>query len=209
MFFQEITLLDQNDISPHHVFSGIYREVHRALCNNVDENSLNIGISLPEYYYNKKKLVGNVGRKIRLFAKTKESLESLSIKTTLDTYLDYAHVGAIEEVGNKATHYEIYTRYRYKKPIKRAEKLRAHLIKTKGEQWYNDHFDNFDDVVAHCEKYGYKSKNLPFIRLVSTTNNQEYSVSFERVILQEPTEDFSFNDYGISYKGVNSSVPAW
>lgn len=209
MFFQEITLLDQQDVDVYHVYSSVYAALHHALCNNEDGDVFNIGLSFPEYHYNAKTKAGGLGRKIRLFARTKKELELLAVADALSDYIDYAQTSKIESVGDKVTHYEIYTRYRYKRAEKRAEKLQAHLIKTKGEEWYKATFDSFDAVVEHCESTGNAAKNLPHICLASTTNNQQYIIGFERAVVDTPTNNFSFNDYGLSKKTELSTVPAW
>lgn len=213
MFYQEITLLEQPDINLYHVYTDVYGVIHNMLHQSLrrysDADSTRIGVAFPEYHYNSRKHAGSLGRKVRLFAKSAGELQALNVRDMLGRFSDYAHVSPIEAVGDKPTHYEVYTRYRYKSVKKKALSLQAHLIKTKGQAWYNDNFGSFDAILEHCERNRVSPTHHPYISLSSASTEQQYKVSITRDVVEKPTESFLFNEYGLSLKENPSSVPAW
>jgi CRISPR-associated endonuclease Csy4 len=49
-YYQEITLIDQAEISPYFLWSKIYMQLHFALVEMKDQyNQVPIGISFPDY----------------------------------------------------------------------------------------------------------------------------------------------------------------
>lgn len=203
-YYQEITMVEQYDIAAHHVRSELYQILHLALYR-VNGNNANIGISFPNYKHGRKSNKSCVGDKIRVFAKTRLELEKLDAQGIFSNYVDYIHVSEVKEVGNKPTHYEVYTRARYKKIVKRAQQLQAHFIKKFGEQAYNDKFGSFEAVLEHCESTS-KQEILPFISLISNSNNNKYTIAFERKIVEASAKG-SFNGFGLS--DGTATVPAW
>lgn len=207
-YYQEITLIEQADVGLNYVHSAVYEGIHTALCDNYQGLKVNIGVSFPMYEYAEKADKGQLGNKMRLFAKTKQELALLDIPAVLDTYADYIHITSIKEVGSKATHYEVYSRYRHRGHYKKAKRLQAHLIKKYGSEWFDENLGSYDAVLANCIAHS-PMLNPPFITLKSHTNGQEYHVQFSREKLKQPTESFSFNGYGLSSKKNPSAVPAW
>lgn len=207
-YYQEITLIDQMDVNQYHVYSGIYQDIHKRL--HFDENGepKNIGVSFPKYQYNAAHNKGLLGNKMRLFAQTKEELETLDLVSVLEEYADYSHITSIKEVGDKATHYEVYHRSRVKSVAKRARRLQEHFLKKFGQAWIDKEFGGYKGVLEHCEKNTHHEK-MPFIQLKSVSNGQYYFVLFQRQILAKPTTAFSFNSFGLSSKDDLSAVPAW
>lgn len=207
-YYQELTLIEQGDVNQYHVYSGVYEGIHHALCNQKNGDKVNVGVSFPLYQYSQKKNKGMLGSKMRVFAKTEAELKLLDLAVVLDGYSDYVHIGSIKEVGDKATHYEVYSRYRHKSLPKKADRLQAHFIKKFGQEWYDENFGSYDAVLEHCEKTSHIS-NVPFIKLKSSTNGHHYDVRFNRRVLDAPTKGFSFDGFGLTSKEVLSAVPAW
>lgn len=207
-YYQEITLIDQGDVNLYHVHSAVYESVHTALCEHRNGFKVNIGISFPLYQYTEKKDKGQLGKKVRLFAKTKEELELLNLSVALDGYADYIHIASVKEVGEKATHYEVYSRYRHKGHQKKAERLQAHLIKKHGVEWFDEQFGSYEAVLAHCVKTS-TVLSLPFVTLKSNANGHYYDLRLKRQKLDAPTKAFSFDGFGLTSKEKLSAVPAW
>lgn len=207
-YYQELTLIDQSDVNRYHVYSYIYQELHRSLAHKKNGTDINIGISFPDYVFNAKSNKPFLGSKMRLFAKTKAELESINLRELLDTLADYVHVSSIKEVGDKATHYEVYTRYRHAGYLLKAERLQAHIIKKFGQERFDSEFANFEAVVAHCEKYN-KQLGFPFINLKSASNGNPYCVRIKKEVVDKASVDTIFNGFGLSNKKYRSTVPAW
>lgn len=203
-YYQEITLAEQGDVAAHHIRSELYQILHLALFR-LNGNDANIGISFPNYRHKRRGKPPCVGDKIRVFASTRLELEQLDAQGLFGNYVDYIDVSEIAEVGNNPTHYEVYTRSRYKSIIKRAERLQAHFIKKFGEQAYNDKFGSFEAILEHCENTS-KQEVLPFISIVSNSNNNRYTVVFDRKTVDASAKG-CFNGFGLS-DGV-ATVPAW
>jgi CRISPR-associated endonuclease Csy4 len=54
-FYQEITLIDQAEISPYFIWSKLYTQVHIALAEIKDDSDkVGIGASFPQYILRKK-----------------------------------------------------------------------------------------------------------------------------------------------------------
>lgn len=54
-FYQEITLIDQAEISPYFIWSKLYTQLHIALAKSKDTNDkVNIGVSFPQYIFEEK-----------------------------------------------------------------------------------------------------------------------------------------------------------
>lgn len=208
IYYQEITLVSQIDVNAYHIYSDVYEKIHHSFCNKGNGTQINIGLSFPEYRYSEKADKGSLGSKIRLFAMSKHELDDFDIRDLLEGYADYVHISSIQEVAGKATHYEVYSRYRHVNSYERAVRLQAHFLKKHGEDKYNEAFGSFEAVLEHCEQTD-QSKNMPWITLVSDSNKQRYPIVFKRTILQKPTTDFIFNDFGLSANKTISTVPGW
>lgn len=207
-YYQEITLIDQMDVNQYHVYSGLYQNLHHKLRYDDDGAPMNIGVAFPKYEYNAKSHKGTLGNKIRLFAQTEAELKMLNLTMILDEYADYSHISSIKEVGDKATHYEVYCRNRITGSAKKARKLQAHFIKKFGQAWFDKEFGNYEAVLRHCEKYNALSK-MPFIKLKSTSTGQSYFLGIDRQIVSQPASTFSFDSFGLSSKDAMSTIPAW
>lgn len=88
-YYQEITLLQDSDISLGFLWQKVYQQVHIALVDNkTSENLSEIAVGFPEYSARGFPL----GKKLRLFADSQEKLNSLAIGKWLNKLSDYTHV---------------------------------------------------------------------------------------------------------------------
>ena len=77
-YYTEITFMMHDDISCYQLWAKIYSQLHLALVEiKNQDNTVNIGVSFPEYKYNTERQIGFLGTKIRLFAHKEESLQHL------------------------------------------------------------------------------------------------------------------------------------
>ena len=88
-FYQEITLIDQAEISPYFIWSKLYAQLHIALAEQKNiEDKVSIGVTFPQYIYEEKgddeKSKVNLGKKLRLFSESESDLKKLDLRKWLE-----------------------------------------------------------------------------------------------------------------------------
>ena len=195
-FYQEITLIDQAEISPYFIWSKLYNQLHLAFAEQKDENDkVNIGVSFPQYIFEEKtekqRAKINLGKKIRLFAQTESDLKKLDIRKWVERLEDYVHITSIREVPSSIKGYSIYKRKQVKSS---AERLARHDEK-KGRYSYENAFEHYKKFV--------KNTDLPYIQMKSLTSEKHFKLFIEKQSA-EKSETQVFSTYGLSSV---SSVP--
>ncbi|ENV43127.1 MULTISPECIES: type I-F CRISPR-associated endoribonuclease Cas6/Csy4 [Acinetobacter] len=200
-FYQEITLIDQAEISPYFIWSKLYAQLHIALAEQKNiEEKVNIGVSFPHYIYEEKgdneKAKINLGKKLRLFADFESDLKKLDIRHWLDRLEDYVHITSIREVPSDIKGYAIYKRKQVKT---NAQRLARHRVK-RGDIGFDEALARYSNVVT--------TTNLPYIEMKSlSTSDQQSEKRFKLFIEKqsaEKSETQVFSTYGLSSV---SSVP--
>ena len=200
-FYQEITLIDQAEISPYFIWSKLYTQLHIALAEIKDDSDkVGIGASFPQYIFEEKvenqKARINLGNKLRLFAESEADLKKLDIRRWLERLEDYVHVISIREVPNDIKNYAIYKRKQVKT---NAQRLARHRVK-RGDIGFDEALARYSNVVT--------TTNFPYIEMKSlSTSDQQSEKRFKLFIEKQPaekTETQVFSTYGLSSV---SSVP--
>lgn len=200
-FYQEITLIDQAEISPYFIWSKLYTQLHIALADIKDEsNKVNIGVSFPQYIFEEKtenqKAKINLGKKLRLFAVLEEDLKKLDIRHWLERLEDYVHITSIREVPSEIKGYSSYKRKQVKT---NAQRLARHRVK-RGDIGFDEALARYSNVVTIT--------NLPYIEMKSlSTSEQQSEKRFKLFIEKQPatkSDTQVFSTYGLSSV---SSVP--
>ena len=200
-FYQEITLIDQAEISPYFIWSKLYTQVHIALAEIKDDSDkVGIGASFPQYIFEEKvenqKARINLGNKLRLFAESEADLKKLDIRNWLERLEDYVHITSIREVPSDIKGYAIYKRKQVKT---NAQRLARHRIK-RGDIGFDEALARYSNVVT--------TTNFPYIEMKSlSTSDQQSEKRFKLFIEKQPaekTETQVFSTYGLSSV---SSVP--
>lgn len=200
-FYQEITLIDQAEISPYFIWSKVYTQLHIALAGIKDESDkVGIGVSFPQYIFEEKienqKAKINLGKKLRLFAESEDDLKKLDIRRWLERLDDYVHITSIREVPSDIKGYAIYKRKQVKT---NAQRLARHRVK-RGDIGFDEALARYKNVVTIT--------NLPYIEMKSlSTSDQQSEKRFKLFIEKqssEKSESQVFSTYGLSSK---SSVP--
>ena len=191
-FYQEITLIDQAEISPYFIWSKLYTQLHIALAEVKDTNDkVNIGVSFPQYRFNQEKSIGFLGTKLRVFAQNEADLKKLDLKKWLDRLTDYVHITSIREVPENIKSYAIYKRKQVKT---NAERLARHRV-TRGDIGFDEALARYSNVVTTTE--------LPFIQMKSLTSDQMFKLFIEKRSIEQSKSQV-FSTYGLSSE---SSVP--
>ncbi|QOW53199.1 MULTISPECIES: type I-F CRISPR-associated endoribonuclease Cas6/Csy4 [Acinetobacter] len=200
-FYQEITLIDQAEISPYFIWSKLYTQLHIALVELKDDSDkVNIGVSFPQYIFEEKtedrKAKINLGRKLRLFAESEADLKSLDIRKWCERLEDYVHLTSIREVPSEIKGYAIYKRKQVKT---NAQRLARHRVK-RGDIGFDEALARYSNVVT--------TTNLPYIEMKSlSTSDQQSEKRFKLFIEKQSAEQSEtqvFSTYGLS---LVSSVP--
>ena len=195
-YYQEITLIDQAEISSYFIWSKLYTQLHIALAEIKDTNDkVNIGVSFPQYIFEEKiedkKAKINMGKKLRLFAQDEADLKKLDLKKWLDRLTDYVHITSIREVPENIKSYAIYKRKQVKT---NAERLARHRVK-RGDIGFDEALARYSNVVTTTE--------LPFIQMKSLTSDQMFKLFIEKRSIEQSKSQV-FSTYGLSSE---SSVP--
>lgn len=188
-YYQELTLLLQEDIDLYFIWHKLYQQLHLALVENkTGDNASAIGVAFPEYnadeYY--------LGTKLRLLSENDNLLEQLHCEKWLNRLRDYVYVSQIKPVPEKLTGYACF---KHKKLKGNKEKLARRRAKRKGE--------SFEQALAHYANYEDEQSKLPFINMISQTNGENFRIYIEKQNYEVPCEG-TFSCYGLSNK---STVP--
>ena len=193
LYYQEITLIAQEEIAIYFIWSKLYAQLHLALVENKAHNDKsNIGVSFPEYRFNEERGIGFLGSKLRVFANSEEELHNFKIKDWLDRLSDYLHITSIREVpSNKITGYVIFSRKQFKTNV---DRLARHRIK-RGDINFDEAVKRYNNVIA--------TSDLPFVQLKSLTNQHQFSFFIHKEN-KGHAEIGCFSSYGLS---ANATVP--
>ena len=200
-YYQEITLIDQAEISSYFIWSKLYAQLHIALAESKDSNEkTNIGVSFPQYIFEEKteekKSKVNMGKKLRLFAQNEFDLQKLDIKKWLDRLTDYVHITSIREVPKQVNGYAIYKRKQVKT---NAQRLARHRIK-RGDICFDEALARYSNVIT--------TTDLPYIQMLSLSTSDEQDKKRFKLFIEkqnaEQSETQVFSTYGLSSE---SSVP--
>ena len=200
-FYQEITLIDQAEISPYFIWTKLYTQLHIALAELKDANNkVNIGVAFPQYIFEEKvgnqKANINLGKKLRLFASSESDLKKLDIRKWLERLEDYVHITSIREVPKEIKGYAIYKRKQVKT---NAQRLARHRVK-RGDIGFDEALARYSNVVT--------TTALPYIELKSLSNSTAEDEKRFKLFIEKQSatksESQVFSTYGLSF---TSSVP--
>jgi len=192
IYYRELTLIPQVEISKYFIWTKIYAQLHLALVEMKDsEEKIPIGISFPEYRYEPEN-GGHLGNKLRVFAQDEATLERLNLSSWFSRLSDYIHSTGIREVpSNRGIKYAQYSRYHVKGGPEKLARRRAKRHKMSLEEAAN---------YYQGERY---LNNLPYIQLKSLTTQQSFRLCIEKRECSELIEE-GFGTYGLSS---SSTVP--
>ncbi len=190
-FYQELTLLPQDEISIHFLWSKVFQQLHLGLVELQDsQKQVPIGVSFPEYVVGEK--FSLLGSKCRLFAAGQVTLENLDIGKWLQRLSDYVHVTSIRLVPNQVMGYATYQRLQAKT---NPESL--------ARRYARRHQLSFDEAWQRYSSMQPLSISTPFIRLNSLSSGQTFCLWIKKNAVQE-AQTGQFSSYGLS---ATSTVP--
>lgn len=202
-FYQEITLIDQAEISPYFIWSKAYMQLHLAFVEqkNSDER-ISFGVSFPQYQFDLDNKKIGLGGKLRIFASSKSELETLDIRKWFNRLEDYLHITSIRDVPSKVLG---YSTYRYQRP--KGESRLQKDIKKHAQYWSKKHNISYEEALKRYKNRKTKPVNLPYIQMESLEREQRFKMFIEKTSVIEPSSLGSFTTYGLSSGKVRSTVP--
>lgn len=230
-FYQELTIIKSPEISPYFIWNKVYTQVHLAFVEqqNLDE-TVNFGVSFPEYFYqyqqdsrndkDNNKEAASLGTKLRIFAASQKELEQLNLNQWLERLTDYVHIKSVRAVPENLTEHLLVKRYRPKTPLSLERETRRFMQREsarknreisfdEAKSLQNQRFAEKREISLQAAKQHYlqpAAKNLPFVKLKSLSNTEDFSLQIEQVSVSQPLKG-TFNTYGLSVQG--ATVPTW
>lgn len=197
-YYQEVTLLPNEEITPNFLWSKIFTQLHIALADVKNSHGIDtIGVNFPNYQYTEKqgKTFATLGHKLRIFAPSEQALQTLNLDKWLARLIDYVHIKRIQPVPEVHGHV-VVRRYRYKNFDKKV----AEFANFKG---ISD-----QEALAHCLAHKRAIKHYPFITLKSQTTQNDYKLSIWQEVAKDEKSG-SLNTYGMNNQSDAVTVPHW
>jgi len=199
-YYQEITLLPDAEITLGFIWQKLYQQIHLALVENkTGENQSAVAVGFPQYGSRGFPL----GSKLRLFARTEETLRQLKTESWLSRLTDYCHVKSIRPVPEGVSQYVCFKRKQFKSNLLKEAQRRA---KYKNE--------TLEEALQHFQHYE-KECELPYINMTSLSMqkadskaSRQYKLFIRREISDAPLQG-EFNCFGLSKAKNTASVPSF
>ena len=193
LFYQEITLIDQVEISPYFIWSKLYGQLHLALVEIKDADSLvPVGVSFAEYRHDEKHSL--MGSKLRVFASDMNHLERLNLNHWFNRLSDYAHISSIRAVPNEHGYVVV---------------SRVHTSANVGNlarRYAKRHSMSIEAALELYKNYDPKQPTQsPFIKLKSLSSANDFVLCIQQSPAQS-NQVGKFSTYGLSS---TSTVPHW
>ena len=184
--YQELTLLQHEDVPLFALWGKVYVQIHLALTElQAALGAGKVGVAFPEYRFDAAVQMGRLGSKLRVFADDAAILQQLNLSQHLRRYADYVQLSAVAAVP--AEHgLACYARVQVKSGAERATRR---LIKRHPELNYETELARLQALSVHSA--------LPFIQLNSLSSKQAFRLFIaksEATVVQ--TGDFG--TYGLS-----------
>lgn len=182
-YYQEITLLPNAEVPVDFLLEKAYHHTHLRLVEMQDfKGYATIGIGFPEY-----KVGYPLGRKLRLFAMSRDVLVKFNVKVVLERLSDYVQITEIQNVPENVKGYCCFMRQQTKNNIDRLSRRRAKRHNISIEQAILE-LDNFSDVLIRT----------PFIFINSQSTNKRFKLFVKKEIADVPKYEGGFSTYGLS-----------
>jgi len=194
LYYLEITLLEQEEIPLHLIWSKAYTQLHIAFAEQTDEQGkITYGVSFPKYRLIQQKKLGYLGDKIRIFADSVEALEQLNLTHWLARLQDYVHILSARKVPeDKINGYAAYFKVNPKLTI---EQRIVHQAERRGI--------SIEEAQEHLKALDLTETFEPYINMKSHTNDMNFRLIIGKKCIDEANIG-KFGSYGLSR---TSTVP--
>lgn len=181
--YRDITLLPSADIALNFLWEKVYQQIHLGLVEMQDSNgNVPIGIGLPEYLSKHAPL----GRKLRLFAISKEVFTAFDADTWLKRLADYVHLTGVRDVPENIRSFSCFKRQQTKTNVERLARRKAKRQNISIEQAV-EQLGDFEDKLV----------KTPFINIQSQSTGKRFRLFVQKEMCDEPRYE-GFSTYGLS-----------
>jgi CRISPR-associated endonuclease Csy4 len=182
-YYRDITLLPSADIALNFLWEKVYQQIHLGLVEIKDSNgNVPIGISIPEYFSEH----GPLGRKLRLFAISKEVFAAFDADTRLKRLADYVHLTGVRDVPANIRSFSRFRRQQTKTNVERLARRKAKRHNISIEQALLE-LDSFEDRLVKS----------PFVNIQSQSTGQRFRLFIEKELCDTQVSE-GYNVYGLS-----------
>ena len=183
--YREIILRPQPEISLGFLWAKLYQQIHIGLVEMQDSNGIvPLGIGLPEYLSE----YGPLGRKLRIFSLSKETISELDLEARLRRLADYVHLTDICDVPEKP---KSFCRYKRQQPKTNIDRFARRRAKKRGI--------SIEEALSELEQKGFKDKlvETPYINMQSISSDKRFRLFILKEICNTPAYE-GFSTYGLS-----------
>ncbi len=176
----DIKLLYDAEISLGFLWKKVYQQVHLSL---VEAKNESLALSFPQYGAK----IFPMGDILRIFASSKQEIESLDLDNWLSRLKDYINISKVLQTPGKVSFVHFKRRqFKYHDDVlKRAE----HQAKRRGI--------SLEEALEHFKDYKAEENRLPFIQVKSLSSNQELKLFIEKIEKNRKISG-TFNTFGLS-----------
>ena len=184
--YQELTLLQHEEVPLYALWGKVYTQIHLALTElQAALGAGTVGVAFPEYRFDVETQSGHLGCKLRVFADDAAVLQQLNLAQHLRRYADYVQLSAVAAVP--AEHgLACYARVQVKSGAERATRR---LIKRHPELNYETELARLQALNAHSA--------LPFVHMNSLSSKQAFRL-FIAKSASGAAQTGDFGTYGLS-----------
>lgn len=189
----EITLIPDADVGLFSLWSKVYLQLHLALVELKDANSLvPVGISFAEYRGDEKHSM--LGSKLRVFASDINHLEKLNLNHWFNRLCDYVHMTSIRAVPSEHGYVVV---------------SRVHTPANVGNlarRYAKRHSISLEVALELYKNYDPKQPtHLPFIKIKSLSSANDFMLCIQQNANSNAVSGL-YSTYGLSG---TSTVPHW
>jgi CRISPR-associated endonuclease Csy4 len=182
-YYRDITLLPSADIALNFLWEKVFQQIHLGFVEMKDSNgNVPVGISLPEYCSD----YGPLGRKLRLFAVSKEVFTAFDADTRLKRLADYVHLTGVRDVPENIRNFSRFKRQQPKTNVERFARRRA---KRKGI--------SIEQAMSELTNFKDKQVETPFINMQSLSRKERFRLFILKEVCDTPAYE-GFSTYGLS-----------
>ena len=189
----EITLIPDLEVGLFALWSKVYLQLHLALVEIKDANSLvPVGVSFAEYRSDEKHSM--LGSKLRIFAPDINDLEKLNLNQWFNRLSDYVHITSIRAVPSEHGYVVV---------------SRVHTpanVSTLARRYAKRHSISLEAALDLYKNYDPKlPTHLPFIKVKSLSTAHDFTLCIQQSA-NSTAVGALFSTYGLSG---TSTVPHW
>lgn len=183
LYYQELTLLSNAEISTYHLWAKVYQQIHIGIAELLVDGRGEIGVSFPQYKGEGKEQ--SLGMKLRVFAKSEEVLARLNLESRLHRLEDYVHIKKARPIPVAAVRgYAVYRRHH-------SENSQSQ----KARRYAKRHNIAYEKALALFPEDRWTGLP-PYVQLQSLSTGHTYRLHIEKIETEEP-RDKGFGSYGL------------